>query len=522
MSQRDMKIVYSSSIDAIEPCNSSFDRGILRVCYTGANRNNSFISKETFERCMPSIYHCPIVCRYDRETDSIGAHDMELVQDENGGLRIVNITQPVGVIPGDSRYWWEEIEDDSGVHEYLCVDALIWKRQEAYRKIKEDGIVEESMEISVKEGEMIDGIYVIKRFEFTAFCLLGSAEPCYEQASLEMFSHENFKQQFAEMMREFKESFSLVQPSDEVVIHSKDYSMEGGEEVLEQKIALMEEFGLTEEALDFSLEEFELDELRARFEEMTAVETDPVEDPVVDPVETQPTENFALTEQFRDELIRSLTSETIETCWGETARYWYVDYDSEIQEVYCHDVEDWNLYGFHYEVNGDLVSVDFASKKRKKFTIVDFDEGEQTALFAAVYNKLVEKYEEQRDANAQWAEKYQTASDTIESMENELGTLRQFKADTEDAIAESEREEVFAQFEDLIGVEAFEALRENRKDYSLEELEEKCFAIRGRNGAVAKFSYEPKAPKLRVESVEPVKAEPYGGVFTEFGIMPKK
>lgn len=153
MGERTMRIVFSSSISDLTEKNSSFDRGILRVAYTGRNRNNSFISKETFERCMPSIYNCPIVCRYDREEDVIGSHDMDLVSDGDGGLRIVNITHPVGVIPESAQYWWEEIEDDSGVHEYLCVDALIWKRQEAYKKIKEDGITDESMEISIKEGE---------------------------------------------------------------------------------------------------------------------------------------------------------------------------------------------------------------------------------------------------------------------------------------------------------------------------------------------------------------------------------
>lgn len=506
-----MSIVFSSGISAITERNSSFDSGVLRVCYTGRNRNNSFISKETFERCMSSIYNCPIVCRYDRETDTIGSHDMELITDNDGGMRIVNITHPVGVIPESANYWWEEIEDDSGVHEYLCVDALLWKRQEAYKKIKEDGITDESMEISVKEGEMIDGVYVIKRFEFTAFCLLGTAQPCYESASLEMFSRDDFKAQLAEMMQEFKESFSLAQPSQEVGINPQNYS-EGGEEVLDQKIALMAEFGLTAEQLDFNLEDFTEEELRVKFEELTA--TDPEGTPVANG-DGASGENFALAEQFREELINALSIETVETCFGTMTRYWYVDYDNEESEVYCYDTEDWKLYGFPYSMNGDNVTVNFAEKKRKKFSIVDFDEGEQPAIFATVFNIAVEKFSEN---NSQWEEKYQTASDTISSMENELGTLRQFKTDTETAIANGERNEVFAQFEDLVGVEAFEELRENCSDYSAAELEEKCYAIRGRNGTAARFSLEqPRAPKLPIDRTGAT-PEPYGGVFAEFGI----
>lgn len=48
-------LVFSSGIDKLTEHNSSFDRGVLKVCYVGKNRNGSFISKETFERCMKSI-----------------------------------------------------------------------------------------------------------------------------------------------------------------------------------------------------------------------------------------------------------------------------------------------------------------------------------------------------------------------------------------------------------------------------------------------------------------------------------
>ena len=102
-------------------------------------------------------------------------------------------------------------------------------------------------------------------------------------------------------------------------------------------------------------------------------------------------------------------------------------------------------------------------------------------------------------------------------METELGELRQFKADTESAALESAREKVFAQFEDLVGVEAFEALRENCAEYDAESLEEKCYAIRGRNGSVAKFSLENKTPKLKVDKTD-ISNEPYGGIFTQYGI----
>lgn len=500
-----MSIVYSSRFDRLTEYNSSFDRGVLRVCYVGRNRNNSFISKETFERCMPSIYNCPIVCRYDREADEIGSHDVEIIKSSDGSISMVNITNPVGVIPESANYWWEEIEEDDGaIHEYLCVDALLWKRQEAYEKIKEDGITDESMEISIKEGSMKDGVYVIDRFEFTAFCLLGTAEPCYESAALMAFSRNDFKNQLDEMMREFKESFSIGQPSTEVVIDQQKNS-EGGEEALDEKRALMAQYGLSEDMLDFNLADFSIEELTDKFE---AIQKDSASGNGSD-------ESFALAEQFREELINALSEEKVETCFGEMSRYWYMDYDSEAMEVYCYDQDDWKLYGFTYSMNGDHVVIDFESKKRKKCAIVDFDEGVQQAAFASVYSMISAQYEDQK---TQWTEKYQTASDAIASMEAELGELRQFKADIERATTEQEREDLFSQFEDLAGIEAFEKLREHSTEYNLDDLEERLFAIRGRKQSEKFALQSQKTPKLPIERTNDPTPEPYGGVFAEFGI----
>ena len=309
-----------------------------------------------------------------------------------------------------------------------------------------------------------------------------------------------------QMMQEFKEAFTTAQPSKEVGIHPQNYS-EGGEEVLEQKVALMAEFGLTTEMLDFNIDDFSVEELREKFEALKTTGSEPA-------ANAGNPQSFALEGQFRDELFGALESEKVETCWGMDSHYWFWDYDRDASEVYATDVTDWNLYGFPYSMDGDHVVIDFAGKKRMKLSLVPFDEGGQADPISGMFAKITEKY----SANdTQWAEKYQTASDTISSMENELGTLRQFKTDTEDAAAKGEREKVFAQFEDLVGVEAFENLREHCTEYAVDVLEEKCYAIRGRNGTAAKFSVEPKSPKLVVEKTS-VTPEPYGGVFTEYGI----
>lgn len=508
-----LNMTFASSLTELCEINSSFDTGILRICYTGQNRNGSNISKESIEKSLKTIYNCPIVCNYDRETDTLGGHDMEIVRDSNGGLHIVNITQPIGVIPESSRVWFDEFtEEDGTVHEYLYAEALLWKRQEAYRKIKEDGITAHSMEITVKEGRSVDGVYHIGEFEFTAFALIG-VEPCFEGSALEMFSKQDFKQQLSEMMQELKESFNTVTtPNGVDNIHPQNNSMEGGERVLNEKMDLVAKYGIDIEALDFSIDDFTIEELTEKFEAMTASGSTGTYDTGAVTPET-PENKFALTSNIIDELYRVLSEVKIEREWGECTRYWYVDCDLETSEVYCWDTGDWLLYGFAYTVDGDSITIDFETKKRKKYVIADFDEGEQPSPFAPVFAEMEQKLHDGMELGA----KYQAASDTIASMETELGELRQFKTTTENAIAQGERDEVFAQFEDLVGVEAFEALRENCMEYDIETLEEKCYAIRGRSGAAAKFALENKTPKLKVEKTD-VSNEPYGGIFTKYGI----
>lgn len=489
-------IVFSAEIRDIVSHNSSFDKGVLRVCYTGKNDNKSYISKETFEECIDSIYNCPIVCNYDRDSDTIGGHDVELVHTPDGGLRMVNITQPVGVVPTGAKYWWEDIEDSTATHEYLCVEVLLWKRQEAYDKIRRDGAVAESMEIKILDKHLESDILHIDRFEFTAFCLLGTVKPCFESASVALFALDEFKSQMSDMMDELRASFSVIQP-DMVEI---DTQMEGGKTALD---------------IDMEGQAEELVEIETATDEPAAEPAEP-ETPTEEPVETEPPAegqeaepvedpaaeaDFALAGQLANSLIEALCEVKTTREWGECSRYWFVDYDPELGEVYAEDWEDdWKLYGFTYTVNGDKVTIDFNSKSRKKWTISDYVDDDSDAVFASVH-KNVDAILTEREAS------FAAERDTLN---REISTLRTYKSD-------KEAEEVFAGFSELIGIDAFDTLYADHSGYTKEQLEEKCYAIKGRYMAVdAKFSAAPKTVRIAVEPETRVEDEPYGGLFQEF------
>lgn len=510
-----MNVTYDiadTSIFDIKEVNSSFASGSLKVMYTGKNRNGSSISKDAVLRALPTLKNVPIVCHWDPLEREIGGHDMELVRDDDGLMRLRNLTEPCGVVPDHASFRFETVADNEGnEHEYLIIDGvLLWKRQDVFNYISKDlgGKVKHSMEISVFDCEQdSSGILEINQFEFTALCLLGNCEPCFQGSELEVFSSNNFKKQMAQMMSDLKEEFSMVVPPvGDNDIHPQNHPMEGGEKVLNEKLALVAEYGLEVENLGFSIEDLTLEELREKFEAMKNT---------VDPVSAKPAEKiegFSLAGQMLEEVRKALSVETIECSWGEMPRYQYVDHDQDSMMVYCYDAEDWNLYGFPYSMNGDNVVIDFACKKRKKFEIVDFDDGEQVSPFAEIFAEMANQY---NTNDAKWSEKYTEASNTIASMENELVTLRQFKSDADEAALTVARDEIFAQFEDLTGIEEFDALREHCSEYELDVLEEKCFAIRGRKGTLAKFTYEPKSHKLKIDKTSH-EEEPYGGLFERF------
>lgn len=528
-------VVFESSIADWREVNSSFDRGVLKIAYHGENRNKMFISKEAFNEAIKSVFNCPVVCNYIRETDSVGAHDVDIIK-KNGEMRMVNITTPVGVVPESANVWWTEVTEANGeVHEYLCADILIWKRQEAYEHLKENGITDESMEIRIISGnKMDDGLYHIDRFEFLAFCLLESALPCFESAGIELFTLNDFKAKYAQMMEDVKREFSVVITALADDIHTQSCSKGGTCELDVNE--LMTKYSLSAEDITFDTTEMTIEEIEQKFAEIKAAkdgsaafeedgeeadgdeaEADAAGD---DEGEEEPEgehqddddddpavkkQNYALTaSQFMSELYDALDSVKYnDPCWGAICRYCFLDYDAQLNEVYVIDMEDYKLYGMTFGMNGDKVVIDFDSIKRKKTCYVDFDEGEAAFAENKAFANLIPKLHE-----------------IFRAMDEELKALRNFKEKIDDQTRKDEANGVFARFSDLAGNADFESLLENYGDLTASQIEEKCFAIRGRN-MTANFSLnsQTKPIRLPIDAQTRMDAdEPYGGIFARYGI----
>lgn len=529
----------NASVYNIREVNSSFAVASLDVMYTGENPNMSNISRKAVEGALPTLPNVPIVCNYDPENREIGGHDVEFVSDDDGNIRMRNLTVPCGVVTDHTRFSFQVKKDKYGVeHEYLVADGVVlWKRQEVYEYIVNDcnGVIPHSMEIDVTDGAMNKntGYFDIHGFEFNALCLLGNVRPCFEGSQLKVYSANDMKEQISQMLDELKQCYSLIASASDAVDNIQTHSSKGGDMMHDEIMKLAEEFGIDVSTLDFSLEGMSIDDVRAKFEEMSSGSTDgetsgtQTEDNAAsadnsdegtdDGADTGSTENFELNRNITEGIFDAMSKEVIHYEWGDAPKYYLVDYDADAMMIYAESAEDWKIYGFKYAMDGDTVVVDWSSKSRMKWAIVEYDEGakEMSSVASEVFSTVSSMLEDATSRNDELQAKLDEVQESFSALSKEVEGLREYKSSTEAA-------SVFAMFSDMEGNEAFEALKQSVVDGTVvltkDALEEKCYAIRGRMASVAKFSAEQKTPKIIVDDRknDDTVEKPYSGIVEKY------
>lgn len=309
MENKKLKLDFEMTIFDVVDLNKSFAAAKCLVCYTGRNRNYSDIGKQKIIDALPSIRNIPVVGRYDIDKDDFGSHDVKIINKENG-IDIVNATIPFGVVPESANQWFETRIVNGEEKECFFTDVVLWKRQHGYEHIAKAGTISESMEIDVSEY-MIDqdGYCIIDKFQFEALCLLGeSVEPCFENACVQMYSNEivsDFKLQFSEMLREFKELNQSSTTVTDVTMEVDIDKNNGGSTMAEEiKNEVVDE--VTETVVEETLEETVENTVEDVAEEVVEETTDEVTDePVDETVEEKPEETST------EEVVEETTEETV-------------------------------------------------------------------------------------------------------------------------------------------------------------------------------------------------------------------
>ena len=328
MENKKLKLDFEMTIFDVVDLNKSFASAKVLIAYTGRNRNYSDIGKQAFIDALPSIKNIPIVGRYDVDKDDFGGHDIKVINKEDG-IDIVNTTIPFGVVPESANQWFETRIVNGEEKECLFTDVVLWKRQHGYEHIASVGTLGQSMEINIDSYVVdSDGYCIIDKFQFEALTILGDdITPCFENACVQMYSNEivsDFKLQFSEMLREFKELNQSSTTVTDVTMEVDIDKNNGGSTMAEEiKNEVVDE--VTETVVEETLEETVKNTVEDVAEEVVEETTDETTAEIVDETVEEHKEDTPT-----EEVVEEATEETVVEESNEDYSVLY----SELKEKY--------------------------------------------------------------------------------------------------------------------------------------------------------------------------------------------
>ena len=422
----------NATIANVEYLNPLFSTCSIKVMYHGENRNMTTISKEVVEKALPSIFGIPIVGEYEAETEDYKGHGGEIDLET---MSIRKTTRPYGYVPDDATYRWEEanIIGSNKKVEYLVLDGCrLWTGNypEAYEMLKGKG---QSMEIIVEDGEWNDSTesYEINDFLFSALCVLGdTVEPCFEGANIATsYSKDStFQQEYRKMLEDAK-----------ATLYSKEENNLKLKELLTKYSTTAKD--LTEKGLVF--EDVAEENLEAEIAKTLGVEV------IVDG------ENQEDTQEDTDK-------ETDEFAKGKKK-----DDDDEKSDNEADDADDDAEDSDNENDKEDEDEED--DKKNKKFE----EDSKSDWISPEALEEIKKDYEEKFEKLKADYDKLSTES---AKKDEQLSELSEFKLQIEKTSHEEKANELFADFqlseEDVQDLDVHE--------FSIEELEGKCYEIFGR------------------------------------------
>ena len=413
----------------------------IDVMHTKENLNDSYFAKEDIEKCIDTIKNTPVLgfIKYDKfNGDDFKGHEHIEIKTEDG-IEEVYLGSAYGVIPESCNPRWVfKVCEDGQEREFLRVDAILWEKfEDATSIVQRDGEKAQSMELEISsiEGyeDEADGLFHFTSFRFDGCCILGEGvQPAMTGANV---SIKNVQFTMNEFVKNLQSELS------------NKYKM-FTETVSNQN----EQGGMEMPNTDFSQ---------------------------------------TLMEQFADISAMVSNYDTVANRWGETCPR-YESVDIQDGEVIVVDRKDnYRHYGFPFTVNGDKPVIDFNSGVRKKIQYVNYEEGAVSTPNGAFdfgsYIEQLEKaaYEKIMEANKNLAE-METAKETAEtnysSIKNDYDEIKpkydeyvKAEVEREQAEIETQKNEMFSQFEKSLGEHPdFVSLKENKADFSVDEIEAKC------------------------------------------------
>ena len=504
----------------------------LKVCHTQTNRNGSHISDSNMEKAMPTLKYRPILAyihELEDGTKDFYAHNMEIVENEDGEAEIVYIEKQVGCFTADNPWLkYDEEKDKTYVHAYavipegyteaadiirrkngtkvsceLVINELSYNAKEKYLDLTDFYFGGCTLLGCDEDGNQIGEGMLGARADITDFC-------CKEP----VFTYENKMIEILEKLNVTLSNFNT------------NTTQKGGSEMNKFE-ELLAKYGKTAEEVTFEVEGLSDEELETKFAEAFEDdagepegdngdgEGDNTDDNQSGDGEGNSDDNgdgegegtFAsrklysiddngnatITFEISHEDIRGALYSLI-SIYEEEDNEWY--WIANVYDDYF-IFENWmgdKLYKQSYSVDGDNVSL--SGDRQEMFKMI-LTESEKLAI-----EKMREDYT---------------------ALEEQYNALKAFKADTEAVQLQAQKDEIFAreEFAGVVNTKAFKKLIDNSKDYTIEECEQRAKDILDDcKDYMANFAANDdgkKKPQVIgfANANKPEKEKPYGDIFDD-------
>lgn len=488
----------------------------LKVCHIDTNRNGSHISKENMEKAMPTLKYRPILA-YIHEladgTKDFYAHNMEIVENEDGETEIKYIEKQVGCYTADAP--WLEYDKDMD-KTYVRAYAVIPEQYtEAADIIRRKNGTKVSCELVINElsYNAKEKYLDLTDFYFGGTTLLGVDEEGNEigegmlgsRADITDFCHKEpvftYQDKIIEVLEKLNATLSNFNTN----------TQKGGNDKMDKLNELLAKYSKTVEDVTFEVEGLSDEELEAKFVEVFGDNSTSVDEEGTDVGGTDGNfdndgEGSDNGEPATPEVEKFTKTFTIELS-HEDVRYAlynligiYEEEDNEwysIRSVYDNYfyMQGWStnkLYKVGYAVDGENVSL--AGERQEMFEII-VSESEKLAI-----DKMREDYA---------------------ALEEQYNELKAFKDNYDATELKNQKDAIFArdEYSVLVDDEAFKTLIADAEKYSVEEIETKADVIFAKfvkaNGeySAKNDTNKPKTLGFNFNAKPSKKKTAYGGLF---------
>lgn len=229
----------------------------IKVLYIGANRNQSFITKQVATEIGKTLRGAPIVGYYKENKEDFADHGETMIWDDEG-IHFRCETKPYGFVSPVAEVWFQDFEDSDGMgntitRTYLMTTGYLWTGQFPESSLPVNQGRPQSMEL---DRETLEGswqtnldngmeYFIINDAVISKLCILGDdVQPCFEGASItapnvssQFTLDNNFKHTLYSMMKDLQDALEKggqqMEDLKNIEVTSEDPTVETSEEFSE-------------------------------------------------------------------------------------------------------------------------------------------------------------------------------------------------------------------------------------------------------------------------------------------------